>query len=86
MIVLSLIYIDAIILFFFLIPGFVSENFQIALIIRGTFWSLQVLFLSFSFLLSFSFYTSVFCVFVRLRGPLCPCLCIYFLFLFLFYH
>ena len=70
-------------LWFSLIPGFVSANFQFGLIVLGNFSSFQVLFFAFSFFSSFSFYKSAFCVFVCLRRCSCPCMCIYFLFILL---
>ena len=56
---------------FFFIPGFVSENFQIQLIVHFKFSSLQLLFLSFSFSFfssSFSFYECLFCEFLFARA------------------
>ena len=58
-IVFALVYIVTTVLirlWFFLFLGFVSANFQVELIVWDKFSSLLVLFLSFSFFSSFSFY------------------------------
>ena len=55
-------------LWFISIPGFVSLNFLFKLIVHDKLSSLKMLFLSFSFFSSFSFYQSLFCVSVCLHG------------------
>ena len=53
---------------FFLIPGFVSANFQFELFVRDTFSALQVFFLSFSFFFLLFYFT-------RLYSS-CLCVCV----------